>query len=67
MAGRGGGCEMLEPLRRTIYHVVPAGGFPFGMAVGDVDGDRFADLVLVAADRTRIYTRRQRFVCGRSA
>lgn len=27
MAGRGGGCEMLEPLRRTIYHVVPAGGF----------------------------------------
>jgi len=34
------------------------------LAVGDVDGDRFADLVLVAPDRTQIHTRRQRFVGG---
>jgi hypothetical protein len=27
VAGRGGGCELLEPLRRTIYHVVPAASY----------------------------------------
>lgn len=27
MSGRGGSCETLEPLRRTIYQVVPASSF----------------------------------------
>ena len=27
ISGRGASCEQLEPLRRTIYHVQPAGSF----------------------------------------